>query len=302
MVYKSIKDRLGNTPVVKFDYPEIPEVEIFIKLEGENPSGSIKDRTVYFCICDAIENHGLTREKELVDVSSGNYACGLALFAKVMGFKATVVTGAKLTPDKEFYVEYFGTRLIKQNGFTFDGIKLVKEEIIAEDPDRYYFLDQLHNPANADIHYMTTGPEILNDIPDVAAVAFTAGSSGSLAGVSRFFREKKPDTKIISTFSGHGVSIPGTGAYMDGEYKTPFFIDMYGGERIDKTYTMENMEVVYNRVKQLRDRGFFVGLSTGAALESMIRGIKELDIKGKVLVISGDSAWKYVSTYKSYKW
>jgi cysteine synthase len=296
MVFDNILDMIGNTPIAKLNIDLDYDVEIFLKLEGQNPSGSVKDRAVKFIILNALAHQNLTPHRELIDVSSGNFGCALALVAKSLGYKATVITGAKLTPDKEFYIKYFDARLIKQPGFTCDGIKLV-EQIMAEAPDKYYFLDQLHNPFNPLAHYQTTGPEILKDLPDVSAVVFTAGSSGTLAGMSKFFKEKSANTRIIATFAGHGSAIPGAGAYVDGEYKTPFFNEMYHKNWIDSTFTV-GMEQVHHRLAQLQSAGFFVGLSTAAALEAAFLAIKELNITGKVVVISGDSGWKYIDNYK----
>ncbi len=291
MIYKNVMEMVGNTPVVKLDLPMGDQVKGYIKLEGYNPTGGVKDRAAIAIILDKIKKGELKQGKTILDASSGSFACSIAFFGKLLGFPVTAVTGSKMTEDKAAFIEYFGAKRISYGNFTIDGNRYCSEVIIPQKPEAYCFLDQLHNWENPNMYYRTMGPEILNDLPDVAAVAFSLGSGGTLAGISKYIKEKKPDTKIIAVTAASGSKIPGTGAFVDGEHVTPFIDDFFKSKRCDYKATISEEQAV-KRVKELRELGFYVGIQTGGVVQGMIDGINELNIKGKVLVISGDSGWK----------
>ena len=189
MIYEDFFDMVGNTPIVRFNSCLGKGITSYMKLEGSNPSGSVKDRAALALIRDKIDKGELAAGKTILDASSGSFACSIAMFGHVLGFPVKVVTGSKITEDKIAFVNYFGASRISHGNFTIDGNRLCSTEIIEQEPGRYCFLDQLHNWANPDIHYETTGPEILRDLPDVSAVAFSLGSGGTLNGVGRFLRD-----------------------------------------------------------------------------------------------------------------
>lgn len=288
---------VGNTPVVELELPLSDQVKGYIKLEGYNPTGSVKDRAAIAIILDKIEKGELGPGKTILDASSGSFACSIAFFGKILGFPVTTVTGAKMTEDKAAFVEYFGAKRIPHGNFTYDGNRYCSEVIIPDDPEKYCFLDQLHNWENAYAYYRTAGPEILKDLPDVSAVAFSIGSGGSLWGISKYIKEKKPDTKIIAVTAASGSKIPGTGAFVDGEHVTPFIDDFYKAKRIDYTATISE-EQAGKRVKELNKLGFYVGIQSGGVLQGLIDGINKLNIMGKVLMLSGDSGWKNMDKLK----
>ena len=282
---------VGNTPVVGFQSDLGLPVELYIKLEGFNPTGSVKDRASLALINHKIETKELVPGKTILDASSGSFACSIAFFGKINNYPVTVVTGNKMTNDKVAFIEYFGAERISHGSFTIEGNRYCSETLFARDPEKYCFLDQLHNWKNPEIHYKTTGPEILSDIPDISAVAFSLGSGGTLNGVSNYIKEKRPDIKIIATTSASGTKIPGTGAFVDGDYVTPFIAESKKNNHFDYTAVVSQEQAV-KRVKELRKYGFYVGIQTGAVYQGMIDGIRELNIQGKVLIISGDAGWK----------
>lgn len=291
MVYENFFEAVGNTPVIKsrtdFEMP----FEVYIKLEGYNPTGSVKDRAALNIISDKIETGELTQGKTILDASSGSFACSIAYFGRILGFPVTVVTGSKMTKEKEDYVKYYGAKLIYHGNFTYEGNRYCLDLIKSDNAVEYCFLDQLHNWKNPEIHYKTTGPELLNQQEDIKAIAFSIGSGGTLYGVSKYVKENKPDVKIIAVVAASGTKIPGTGAFLDGDYKTPFIIDLFERSYIDHTEIV-NIDEAVKSTKELRDQGFFVGLQTGAVYHGAVNAAKKMSITGKILVISGDSGWK----------
>jgi len=286
-------DMVGNTPMVRAKTPPDLSVEIYVKLEGTNPTGSLKDRAARSMILDKIEKGELKPGATLLDSSSGNHACAVAFFANLLGHPATVVTGETLTKDKAGFIDFFGAERLTNSTIkrTIDGNQYCREVLIPEDPDRYCFLDQLHNWANPEGHYCTTAPEIFRDLPDVAAVAFSLGSGGTLHGIGRYRTEYGHDTKVIAVTGGPGTKIPGTGPFVDGEYVTPFNIDCQKHGYLDCTTEISTEDAV-DGMMTLRAQGFFVGLQTGGVYQGLLNGIRELGVEGPVAMLSGDSGWK----------
>jgi len=291
MIYQNYLDMVGNTPIVRFESSKKDNIDFFIKLEGYNPTGSVKDRAAKALILEKIEKGELVSGKTILDASSGSFATSIALLGKILDFPVTVTTGGKMTKDKIAFLEYFGAHIIPHGNFTIEGNEYCRNVLVPNNPEKFCFLDQLHNWRNSEAHYQTTGPEILSDIPDVSAIAFSLGSGGTLHGISRYIKEKKPDTKIIAVTAGHGTKIPGTGAFVDGDYVTPFIADSRKKKYFDFTAVV-GLDEAIRRVKELRKKGFYVGIQTGAVYQGMLNAINELQIEGKVLVVSGDSGWK----------
>jgi len=291
MVYRNLLDMVGNTPIVRFDTCQDSKIKGFIKLEGENPSGSVKDRAALALIKSKIRSGELTNDKTILDASSGSFACSISMMGKILGFKVKVITGYKMTEDKIAFIKYFGGDMISYGNFTIEGNLYCQEKVLKTDPDQYCFLDQLHNWENPQAHYETTGPEILRDLPDVSAIVFSLGSGGTLNGVSRYIRENKPDTKIVAVTASTGVKIPGAGAFVDGDYITPFIEDSKSRDYFDYIAEVEYKDAVI-RVKELAKQGFFVGIQTGAVYQGMVDAVDALNLSGNVLIISGDAGWK----------
>jgi cysteine synthase len=291
MLYNNLFNLVGNTPIVRFKYDQINNRELFIKLEGYNPTGSVKDRPALSIINSKLNSGELSSGKIILDASSGSYACSIAMFGYILGYKVKVITGSKITKSKIEFLKYFKAENINFGEFTIEGNKYCKDILVKKNPDKYCFLDQLHNWENPKVHYETTGPEIFKDLPSVKAVAFSLGSGGTLNGISRYIKENKLDVKIIAVTANSGTKIPGTGAFIDGDYKTPFIKEAFKKGWFD--YIPEvSFEQAYKKTEELNKFGFYVGIQTGAVYQGLIDAINKLDISGKLLIISGDSAWK----------
>lgn len=182
MMCESILQLVGRTPHVRIRNTEQEATTTYLKLEGFNPTGSIKDRSCVYMLQDLIRSGKLQPSMVLLDASSGNMACAIAFYGALLGFRSTVVVNSKLTREKRDFLHYYGATLYQIGNFTIEGNRFCREMIAEGAQDQYYFLDQLHNWTNPKAHEETTGPEILTDFPDVAMVVGSLGSGGSLLG------------------------------------------------------------------------------------------------------------------------
>ena len=204
----SILSLIGNTPTVELKKINRGPTRIFAKLEGANPSGSLKDRAALFMIRNAIDRRKLRPGMRAFDASSGNMASAITLIAKRFGYESSFVLGNTLTKEKRQFMELMGAELIRFDGNTWECSKNA-QRIAKDNPEKYCFMDQFRNPANLAAHYRTTGPEIYRDIPEADAYVASLGSGGSLCGAGMFLKEEAPGIKIIGVSAETGTRIPG---------------------------------------------------------------------------------------------
>ncbi len=290
-IYENIITMVGNTPIVKFKLREYPKVDFHIQLEGYNPTGSIKDRAAIALIADAIKNGRLKKGKEIIDASSGSMACSLAYFGRILGFPVTVVTGTKMTADKLEFAKYFRANVISHGNFTIEGNRYIRDVIVPSDPERYCFLDQLHNWINPKAHYFTTGPEILKVVGNISAIVGSLGSGGTMNGTVKYLKKYVPNIKAVAVTAASGTKIPGTGAFVDGDYETPFIQECKKLKFFDYTASV-CLADAQHRTLQLRDFGIFSGLQTGAVFQGTLDAVEKLNLKGNIVMLSGDAGWK----------
>ncbi len=292
MKYSGFEEMVGRTPVVQFKGHGIPEgTRLWVKLEGYNPTGSVKDRAGLRMIQDALKSGRLKAGMTLLDASSGNMACAIAFFGRVSGFKVRVACSSKLTEDKAAFLTYFGAELERVGNFTIEGNRHCKTLAETRKDDGYCFLDQLHNWSNPQASYDTMGPEILADFSNISAVVGSLGSGGTMTGTGRFLKEKRPQIAIYTVESAIGTKLPGTGSFCEGDYVTPF-IEKARQEKIFTDGLSVSEADAVKRTRELRDHGFFCGLQTGGVVQSAIAAIRRDGITGDVVAISGDSGWK----------
>src|SRR5579863_2485984 len=281
---------VGRTPHLRLECREAADAAIFCKLEGANPTGSIKDRSGLRLIRDAVAAGNLRPGMTILDASSGNMGCSLAFFGRLLGYATTVVSSSKLTADKHGFMRYFGAAVEKLGDFTIEGNRRCAE-LAAGAPERYCFLDQLHTWGNPQAHYETTGPEILHAFPEIALLVGSLGSGGSLYGTARFLKEQRPEVLVAAVQAAPGTRLPGTGAFDDGDYVTPFIARGYASGLFDRCLKVDAAAAAA-QTRQLRDHGVFAGLQTGGVFEATVRAVRELGVRGEVVMLSGDSGWK----------
>jgi [CysO sulfur-carrier protein]-thiocarboxylate-dependent cysteine synthase len=282
-VRKSFLDMVGNTPLVQFKHSKNNKSKIFIKLEGFNPTGSIKDRTAVSLLKKA-----KIKNKTIIDSSSGSFACSLAYFGFILKKKVQVVCSSKLTKDKEDFIKHYNAKIRKIGNFTIEGNEYCRK-LKKKFPNKYIFLDQLHNKNNPLIHFQTTAKEIKNHLKTVNAIVISLGSGGTALGISKYFKNSK--TKIVLVESASKTKLPGVGSFDDGDYETPFIKEIKLKKLFNYIYKVHINEIKPSYL-ELKKQGFFCGPQTAALLKATKTLIDKKKITGNIVLISGDSGWK----------
>jgi len=282
---------VGNTPLapVMLRSPGGRRVRVHVKLDGLNPSGSVKDRAAAGMIRAKIVEGTLRPGHTLLDSSSGNMASALAMYGRALGLDVHVVCNRNITADKRRMVEYFGGTVIP-NDFgphTYDGYR----KCVSLLSERYCFLDQLHNPQNPLAHQDLTGPEIMRDLPSAALIVGSLGSGGTVLGVARAVRLAGHPAVLAAVSSAPGGKLPGVGAFSEGEYRTPF-INSAESEGLIGFWPEVAVPSALDCQRTAVAAGLFCGPQTGAVLVAALQIADELDLSDDIVVISGDAGWK----------
>ena len=290
MRYSSILDTIGNTPLVELQsFSPRPEVQIFAKLEGANPSGSIKDRIAKKMIEEAEASGKLTPDKILLEPTSGNTGIALAMIARVKGYRFTAVMPDNVTRERRKMLELYGANIIFSDGTqgSNGAVRLAKE--LAQSDDRYLMLYQYGNDANPRAHYESTAPEIIADLPDLDVFVAGLGTGGTITGTALRLKEYNPAIKIVAAEPLQGEGVQGLRSLEDG-----FVPPVLNQSLIDAKILVMGTDAI-RRTRQLKDQeGIFAGPSCGAALHAALRVASSME-HGKIVVILADGGWKYLS-------
>ena len=293
--YASLADSVGHTPLVGLpSLSPSPDVRLWAKLEDRNPTGSIKDRAALSMIAAAEADGTLRPGCTILEPTSGNTGISLAMAAKLKGYRLVCVMPENTSPERKQILHMWGAEIVSSPaaGGSNEAVAVAKK-IIAEHPD-WVMLYQYGNPANAEAHYRTTGPEILADLPEVTHVVAGLGTTGTLMGIGRFFKENKPDVKIVAAEPRYGELVYGLRNIDEG-----FVPELYDASLVSSRFSVGSRDAI-RRVRELLEReGIFAGLSTGAivhaALGQATRAIKAGESADIALIIC-DAGWKYLST------
>jgi cysteine synthase len=288
--FEALASMVGHTPILQVPAPAASPGRLLVKLEGYNPTGSVKDRACVAMLRAMKHDPEWDSSKTLIDASSGNMGCSIAYFGKVMGASVRVVSSRKLTAEKRRFMEYFGAAVETVGDFTIEGNDYCRK-IARSNPETWYFLDQLHNPANPIAHVTGTGPEILSKVPDVTAVVGSIGSGGTLLGTGRYLKQMNDQIKIFAVEAAAGTRLPGTAALVDGDYKTPFIEEGFEHGIFDRSIQVSEADAVA-MARLLTPTGVFGGLQTYAVIAAAFQLIEAHELRGDVVVISGDTGWK----------
>ncbi len=298
--YASVLELIGQTPVVDVSAlsPQ-PHVTILAKLEGRNPAGSVKDR-VALSLIEAAERDGRLIPGQpgqtLIEPSSGNTGIALALVCRLRGYHLKVVLPTNVSPERHQLLQVFGAEIIDSPGAEgSNGAVRLAQALSAEHPE-WVFLYQYANPANPAAHYATTGPEIIDDVPEITHLVAGLGTSGTLMGVGRYLKEKKPDVQVWAVEPPSGEMVDGLRSLDDG-YVPPIFIDNHGEELLDRKVIVRPRESI-EWTRRLSEVGLFAGISSGAAMAGAVKCAATIPEgeEATIVVIIADDGWKYLST------
>src|SRR5580704_1149359 len=286
MVADSLLDLIGNTPLVRLAHLSPDGVSIYAKLEGQNPTGSIKDRIALAMVNAA----NLEPGTELLEPTSGNTGISLALVAKLRGLKLTCVMPANATPERRLVLELYGATIVDSpaNEGSNGAVRLAQEMAAAE--PGYTMLFQYANESNPRAHYEGTGAEIVRDLPRVDVLVAGLGTGGTLMGTGARVREAYPDVVVAAAEPLPGDPVMGLRSLDDGY--VPPILDV---SKLDRKILVSNAEAVVAVHALLEGEGIFAGVSAGAVVHVARRIAEELPEGSTVVAVLADGGWKYLS-------
>ena len=284
-----ILEAIGNTPLVELRrISPKPAVRIFAKLEGVNPTGSLKDRIARYMVEAAERSGALTKDKIILEPTSGNTGIALAMVARLKGYKVKVVVPDNVTVERRQLMELFGAEILYSDGSqgTNGSIKLAQQ--LAEDP-RYFMPYQYGNPANPLAHYETTAAEILRDCPEVDVLVAGLGTGGTLMGCARRLKEHNPRIRVVAVEPHPGDLVQGLRSLDEG-----FIPPILDASLLDSKIIVDS-RCAFAATKDLTTKeGIFAGVSSGAVIHCAIRVAHRME-RGTIVCVLCDGGWKYVS-------
>ncbi len=290
MLYSSLLDLIGNTPLVELgQLSPSPLVRIYAKLEGQNPTGSIKDRIALAMITQAEAEGRLHPGSIILEPTSGNTGIGLAMIARIKGYRFIAVMPDNVSRERRQMLALYGAEIITSDGRLGSNGAVALARTIAAAHPAYVLLYQYGNPANPGAHYATTAPEIIRDLPDLDVFVAGLGTGGTLTGCGRRLKEHNPAIRVIAAEPLQGEGVQGLRSLADG-----FIPPVLDASVLDAKILVHATDAIRaTRVLAARE-GIFAGPSCGAALHAALRVARSLE-RGKVVVILADGGWKYLS-------
>ncbi len=290
MRYTSILDLIGNTPLVELQHLSPgPTTRIYAKLEGQNPTGSIKDRIAKAMIEQAEAEGRLRPGSVILEPTSGNTGIGLAMIARVKGYRFIAVLPDNVSQERRQMLSLYGAEIITSDGRTgSNGAVALAKQIAAEHPD-YVLLYQYGNLANPGAHERTTAEEIIRDLPDLDVFVAGLGTGGTLTGTGHRLKAYNPNIRVVAAEPLQGEGVQGLRSLEDG-----FVPPVFDPSVLDAKLLVTAIDAI-RAMRALADKeGIFAGPSCGAALHAALRVARSMD-HGKIVVILADGGWKYLS-------
>ena len=291
MIYKGILEAIGNTPMVEMaTLSPNPDVKIYAKLEGNNPTGSVKDRIAKYMIEKGERDGELTHDKTILEPTSGNTGISLAMVGRLMGYKVKVVMPENGSPGRTQLLHAYGAEIHYSPAEGGSNTAALMAQEMAEGDDTYYLPYQYANEANPQAHYETTGEEIVRDLPDVNVFVAGLGTGGTLMGVGRRLKKHHPDVKIVAVAPPPDDLIQGLRSLEQGF--TPPIIDL---SVLDARILINSDEAFSVTKELLHKEGIFAGVSSGSVVACARRLAAGMD-EGSIVCLLADGGWKYLST------
>jgi cystathionine beta-synthase len=314
-IHNSVLELIGNTPVIRAQRLDTGPCELFLKLEAQNPGGSIKDR-IGLSMIDAAEKAGKIKPGDtLVEGTAGNTGIGLALSAQQKGYKLILVVPDKMSREKIFNLKAMGAEVVLTRSDVAKGHPQYYQDMaerIAKETPNAYFINQFGNPDNPRAHEFGTGPEILRQMDgDLDAIVFGCGSSGTMTGLSRCFAQHSPKTELIladpvgsilTQYINEGVLSTKSGSWMVEGIGEDFLPPISDFSRVKKAYAISDKESFLAGRELLLKEGILGGSSSGTLLAAALKYCREQTTKKRVLVFVCDTGNKYLSKMYNDYW
>jgi len=292
LAYKGILATIGNTPMVELQHlsPK-PEVRIFAKLEGQNPTGSVKDRIALKMIERAEADGEISPDRTILEPTSGNTGISLAMIGRLKGYKVKVVMPENVSEERSQLLHAYGAEIVFSDGEKgSNGSIEVAQEMAAQNPHDYLLMYQYGNRGNPDAHYETTGPEIIETVPEVTTFVAGLGTGGTLMGVARSLREHNPEVRIVAVAPEPDDFISGLRRLEDGYIPPILDINL-----LDSRLLVGSMPAFRTTKELLHQEGIFAGISSGSVVYGAMRQAERMD-SGNIVCLLADGGWKYLST------
>jgi cysteine synthase B len=292
--YDSVLDLIGNTPLV--DVSSLsgnPRVRLLVKLEGQNPGGSVKDRAAKAMVEEAEKDGSLSPGQTILESSSGNTGIALAMIARIKGYPIKVVLPENVSQERRQLLAVWGAEVIPSPASQgSNGAMREAKRLAAQNPE-WWFPYQYGNPANPKAHYESTGPEIWRDCPEITHFVAGLGTGGTLMGAGRFLKERNPGVQVWAVEPPAGESVDGLKSLDEG-FVPEVITDNDGFALLDRKMIVRQRESVL-WVRKLTEVGVFAGISAGAVVAAAVRATQEIE-EGAVVALVADGGWKYLST------
>jgi [CysO sulfur-carrier protein]-thiocarboxylate-dependent cysteine synthase len=289
----TIEHAIGNTPLIELpSFSPRPDVRLWAKLEGANPSGSVKDR-IALAMLDQAEACGDLRpgtERIIIEPTSGNTGIALAMLARRRGYRFLAVLPENVSTERRQLIEAYGAALEFTPGeLGSNGAIRRAQELVDQHPERFFMPYQYGNEANPRAHYATTAPEILRDLPEITHFVAGLGTGGTLTGIGRRLKEDKPDVQVIAAEPHPGDGVQGLRSLDDG-----FIPPVLDATLLDRKILVSSDDALVMTRRLAEQEGVFAGISSGAVLHAALRVARTLDT-AEVVCLFADGGWKYLS-------
>ena len=293
--FDTLVDSLGDTPLVGL--PRLSpsdRVRLWAKLEDRNPTGSVKDRAALYMVAAAEKDGLLHPGTTLLEPTSGNTGISLAMVAALRGYRLVCVMPENTSVERRQLLEMYGAQIIDSPaaGGSNQAVAVAKE-LAAEHPD-WVMLYQYGNPANAEAHYQTTGPEILRDLPSITHFVAGLGTTGTLMGTGRYLRERVPGVQVVAAEPRYGDVVYGLRNVDEG-----FVPELYDPAVLTARFSVGHSDALRRTRQLVVSEGIFAGISTGAILHAALAVADKAVTAGEradIVFVVCDGGWKYLST------
>jgi len=294
MIYNNVIEMIGNTPMIKINnFLQNDNIELFAKLEGQNPSGSIKDRIALAMIEQAEKVGKLTKEKIIIEPTSGNTGIALAMIGALKGYQVHVVMSEAVSVERQKMIRAYGGEIILTDAKQgTDGAIIQAHKLVDENPNKYFMPNQFSNEDNKLAHYKTTAKEIWQQMNGKIDYFVSAlGTSGTIMGVGKGLKEYDANIKIVEAH-------PIKGHYIQGlkNMSEAIVPSIYDKDAIDISIDVESEDAFESARQVMKQMGISVGMSSGAVINALEQLSKEIKTKKRIVVIFPDRGEKYVST------
>ncbi len=287
----NILDLIGNTPLVRAqNLVKNPKVELYFKLEGQNPGGSVKDRPAYNMIKKALERGEITRETKLIEATSGNTGIALAMVARLLKLDIELVMPENSTVERVKTMKAYGAKVILTSADAgIEGARDYAESRMKE--GNYFMLNQFGNNDNWQAHYETTAPEIWRDTNQkITHFVSSMGTTGTIMGTSTFLKEKNSDIQIVGVQPSDDARIPGIRKWPEA-----YLPAIFDSSKVDRILEVNEPEAKKMTIRLAEEEGIFAGMSSGGATAAAVRLCEELE-EGIVVSIICDRGDRYLSS------